>query len=162
MVFDRLTTTRSSKITDEIKKALATREVELAQAIIETDEQTAEVDVRLQKLALAQSKESGEVANDAQTEVVDELEEEIGGLRSSRKVFEELLLETHQLRTGQRLNNIDTSDGGQLLVGLINPQGRDTQIAQDISNISASRGGKGVVGVANNVDVNAFFGKSSK
>ena len=39
----------------------------MIQAIIETDEQTAEVDVRLQKLALARSKESGEVANNALT-----------------------------------------------------------------------------------------------
>ena len=127
----------------------------MTQAIIETDEQTAEVDMRLQKLALAQS-------SDARIEVVEELEEEIGGLRSSRKVFEELLSETHQLRTGQRLDNIDMSDGGQLLVGLINPQGRDTQIAQNIRNVSASRGGRGIVGVANNIDVNAFFSKSSK
>ena len=64
MVFDRLSTTHSSKITDEIKKALATRGVELIQTIIETDEQTAVADVRLQKLALAWSKESGEIADD--------------------------------------------------------------------------------------------------
>jgi len=131
-------------------------------AIIETEEQTAEVDMRLQKLALAQSKESGEQANNVQIEIVDELEEEIGGLRSSRKVFEELLSETHQLRTGQRLDNIDMSDGGQLLVGLINPQGADTQIAQNISNVSVSREGRGIVGVTNNVDVTSLFCKSSK
>lgn len=94
----------------------------MTHAIIETDQETVEVNTRLQKLALSQSNESGEHTNDSHIEIVEELEEEIGGLRSSRKVFEELLSETHYMRTGQRLHNIDISDGGQLLVGLINPK----------------------------------------
>jgi hypothetical protein len=157
-----LATARSSKITDDIKTALSTREVELAQAIRETAEQTVEVDMRLQKLALTHPKGSGEQTNGARKEVIEELEEEIVWLRSSRKMFEALLSETHQLGTGQRLDNIDMSNGGQLLVGFINPQGRDMQIAQNISNVSASRGGRGIIGVANNVDVKSFFSKLSK
>lgn len=49
------------------------------------------------------------------------------------------------------------SDGGQLLVGLINTQAKDAQMAQDISNINAKNGGMGIVGIAEGIDVNAFF-----
>jgi hypothetical protein len=146
-------------MTEDIMNTLSAHEVELAQAIIETDEQTAEVDMKLQKLALAKSKQTGEHTKyDAETDIADELKEESNALRISQRVFKELLSEAHHVRTGQRLNNIDMSDGGQLLVGLINVQG-DTQVAQDMSNVFASRGGRGIVGVANNVDVNSFFGK---
>ena len=121
------------------------------------DEQAAEVDMRLQKLSITDADQAGEQAKDGSKEVVVELREERAALCASRKVLEGLLSETHHARTGQRISNVDMSDGGQLLVGLINTQAKDAQMAQDISNINAKNGGMGIVGIAEGIDVNAFF-----
>lgn len=60
---------QSTKITDEIKNTLLTREVELTGAIKETDEQAAEVDIRLQKLSVGGVDQVGEQAKTDSTDI---------------------------------------------------------------------------------------------
>lgn len=136
---------------------LSRRETELVETIRDTDGQVAQVDRRLQMLPTVDADQSHEQFESVPTELIASLGETRAALLSSRKLFKELLSETHSARTGQRIRDVDTSDGGRLLVGLINVKGDQDQAAQDISNISARNRGMGIVGIAEGVDINAFF-----
>lgn len=134
-----------------------TREVKLTEALVATDKQAAEVEMKLKELSLRDTGQVGKQITDDSADVVEELKEEHAAIHVCRKVLEGLFSDTHHVRTGQRIRNVDVSDGGQLLVGLINTQGKYAQVAQDISDIRAKNGGKGIVGVAEGIDVTAFF-----
>jgi Fungal N-terminal domain of STAND proteins len=155
-LFNRLTTAASAKVTDDIKTGLQTKEVEISQEIVETDEQIAEVDMMLQKLSVAQATDNEDDEND-RAEAIEQLQGQRTALSASRKVLEGLVSETHHMRTGQRISAVDMSDGGKLLVGLINTDGGGREISQDIHDIKATKGGKGVVGIAQGFDVKSFF-----
>lgn len=122
--------------------------------MIELDEQDKIVGRALQKftkLSLAHNGNGGSV------EVIEQLQDQRATLDDSRKLLEGLLAEAHQIRTGQVISKIDMSDGGRLLVGLINCDNSRGEIRQEIHDVKASNNGKGIVGIAKGVDVNTFL-----
>lgn len=90
-------------------------------------------------------------------EVIKQLRYQGATLDVSEKLLESLIVEAHQVRTGQNITDINMSDGGRLLVGLFNCDDNNGRIRQDIHNVKATNHGKGVVGIAKGFDVNAFF-----
>jgi hypothetical protein len=74
----------------------------------------------------------------------------------SKQLLTELLSDTRAARTEQRMENIHMEDGGKLLAGTINTQGKE-EISQDIKDVSAVRGGHGILGVAENINIKDFF-----
>jgi hypothetical protein len=74
----------------------------------------------------------------------------------SKQLLEQLISDTRAARTGQRMENLRMEDGGKLLAGTINTQGKQ-EISQGIKDVSAVRGGRGIVGVAENVNIKDFF-----
>lgn len=90
-------------------------------------------------------------------EVIEQLRDQQATLDDSRKLLEDLLAEAHQVRTGQRITKVDMSDGGRLLVGLINCDDDNSKIHQEIHDVKATNHGKGVVGIVKGLDVNAFL-----
>ena len=148
---------RSVKMTEEIKNTLLTREAEITHAMTSTNHEIADVATCIEQMGISDhAANSPQRASDT-AEVVEVLEAERASLQSAHVVLENLLSETRFLRTGQRVRDVDMSNGGQLLVGLFNAQGKPGQIQQDISNIKANTNGKGVVGIAEGLDINAFF-----
>ncbi|KAJ5825762.1 hypothetical protein N7474_002900 [Penicillium riverlandense] len=149
-----LTSAASNPITDTIKRGLRERELAIEQDIMEIDKQDEEREMVLQEVTRAQPTDNN---NNDPSEVVEQLEDQRAALGASRKVLEDLRSETHQMRTGQRITKVEMSDGGKLLVGLINVDDGDGEIRQEIHDIKATTGGKGVVGRIKGFDVNAFF-----
>jgi hypothetical protein len=121
---------------------------------MEIDKQNEAREMVLQEVAKARPTDSND--NDS-SEVVEQLENQRAALDASRKLLEDLRSETHHMRTGQRITKVEMSDGGKLLVGLINVDNSDGEIRQEIHDVKATTGGKGVVGRIQGFDVNAFF-----
>jgi hypothetical protein len=144
-------------MTEDIRAALVTQEHKLTDATTSTDQEITQVATRMEKIGLSSAIEDNRQLGSDAAEVIEDLEAERASLHSTRVLMENLFSETHFLRTGQRIRNVQMSDSGQLLVGLLNTQGRSDQIQQDISNIKANKGGKGVVGIAEGLDINSFF-----
>lgn len=152
-----LVNVRSIKMTEEIKNTLLNREVELTQAMTSTDQGITEVVTRIEQMHFSNPSADSVLQVDDIGEDIEDLEAQRASLQSARVVEENLFSEIHFVRTGQKIRDVDMSDGGQLLVGLFNTQGQSGQIQQDFSNLKASKGGKGIVGVAEGLDINAFF-----
>ncbi|KAJ6017674.1 hypothetical protein N7451_001053 [Penicillium sp. IBT 35674x] len=148
-----LATATSSPTVNAVQEDLYIREREIAQEISKIDEQMAEARITLQKVTQAQ------LLDDHQdgAEVIEQFQYRCAALDDSRKLLESLLVETHQVRAGQKITDIDMSDGGRLLVGLINYDGDDREVRQEIHTVKATNHGKGVIGVAKGFDVNSFF-----
>jgi hypothetical protein len=138
---------------------LRTKEIELARAIIETDKEASEVDMKLQNLSIAASinEDKDDQTTSDRIRVIEQLKDQRASLSASRKAFEGLVSEAHHTRTGQRISHVNMRDGGKLLVGLINTDGGEGQAVQEIHDINAQRGGMGIVGIAKGVDINGFF-----
>jgi hypothetical protein len=126
------------------------KEMEIAQNMIELDEQDKLVGRALQNFTTHD-------CNGDSVEVIEQLQEQRATLDDSRQLLEDLLAEAHQIRTGQVISKIDMSDGGRLLVGLINIDNSRGEIRQEIHDVKASNHGKGIVGIAKGVDVNTFL-----
>jgi hypothetical protein len=61
------------------------------------------------------------------------------------------------MRTGQKITKVYMSNGGKLLVGLINVDGGPEEVCQEIYDVKATNHGKGVVGMIKGFDANSFF-----
>lgn len=88
---DRYGTTRSSHITENIKKALAAHEAEISDAIASTHRQLAEVYTSLRELRLGGAEQDHNQTPEDMASTVKQVEEERKTLNSSRKLLEELL-----------------------------------------------------------------------
>lgn len=149
----RLATATSYPTVNAIQEDLYIKETEIAQEISKIDEQLAEARITLQKVTQAQ------LLNDHQdgAEVIEQFQDQCAALDDSRKLLESLRAEAHQVRAQQKITDVDMSDGGRLLVGLINFDNDNGDVRQDIHNVKATNHGKGVIGMAKGFDVNSFF-----
>lgn len=136
-----------------MQEDLYIKETEIAQEISKIDEQLAEARITLQNITQAQ------LLDDHQdgAEVIEQFQDQCAALDDSRKLSESLLAEAHQVRAKQKITDVDMSDGGRLLVGLINFDNDNGDIRQEIHNVKATNHGKGVIGMAKGFDVNSFF-----
>ncbi|KAJ5666552.1 uncharacterized protein N7477_009000 [Penicillium maclennaniae] len=125
-----------------MQRDLRIKEIEIAQEIIEIDKQKAVAGMALQKIT------EGRLLDDPQdsAEEIEQLQDQRAALDDSRKLLEELLAEARHVRTGQTITNVDMSDGGRLLVGLINCDEDNGKVRQEIHNVKATNHGKGGCG----------------
>jgi len=87
----RYSSIRYTYITEEIRKTISTKEVEISKAITSTNTQLAEVESTLGEICLTDSiYEQGQNEEDV-TNAVKQIEEERAALGCSRKLLEELL-----------------------------------------------------------------------
>ena len=136
-----------------MREDLYIKETEIVQEISKIDEQIAKAGITLQKVTQAQ------LLDDHQdgAEVIEQFQYQCDALDVSRKLLKSLLAEAHQVRAGQKITDVDMSDGGRLLVGLINCDDDSGDVRQEIHNVKATNHGKGVIGMAKGFDVNSFF-----
>ena len=136
-----------------MQEDLYIKEREISQEISKIDEQLAEARITLQNVTQAQ------LLNDHQdgAEVIEQFQDQCAALDDSRKLLESLRAEAHQVRAQQKITDVDMSDGGRLLVGIINFDNDNGDVRQDIHNVKATNHGKGVIGMAKGFDVNSFF-----
>lgn len=136
-----------------MQENLYIKEMEITQEISKIDEQMAEARLALQNVTQAQ------LLDDHQdgAEVIEQFQDQCAALEDSRKLLESLRAEAYQVRAGQNITNVDMSDGGRLLVGLINFDDDNGDVRQEIHNVKATNHGKGVVGKVKDFDVDAFF-----
>jgi hypothetical protein len=135
-----------------MEKALHAQEINLSQEMVEIDQQSVVAEKILKKATETQSSRGQD-----HSEFIDQLQDQRATLDDSRKLLEDLLKDAHQMRTGQRITNVDMSDGGKLLVGIINCEYDKGEIHQEIHNVKATSYGKGVVGIIKGFDVNTFL-----
>ena len=108
----RLMSVRSVEMIEEITNALLIQETELKRAMTSTDQEIAAMSTRIKQMDVSgRSADILQQAGDT-AEVAEDLEVESTSLQSARVVMENLFSETHLLRTGQRIRNVDMSNGG--------------------------------------------------
>ncbi|KAJ5757133.1 uncharacterized protein N7511_007315 [Penicillium nucicola] len=148
-----LSVAASDTTSEAIQREICIKETELTQEIIEINNQKAVSEKALQSIA------EGQLLDDPQysTEAIQQLQDQDAGLDNSRKLLEELLAEVCHVSMEQTITNVDISDGGKLLVGLVNTDDDNGEVRQEIHNVKATSQGKGIVGMAKGFDVNAFF-----
>ncbi|KAJ5907617.1 hypothetical protein N7495_000299 [Penicillium taxi] len=141
-------------ISTATQSELRTKEINIAKDIIEVDNQKAFTQKALQKFTELELRED---SHQNRTQAIEQLEDQLAELDDSRRLLEELLSKTHEVHTGLTISKIDMSDGGKLLVGLINYDQAHGDIHLDVHDVKATNNGKGVVGAIKGLDVNAFF-----
>lgn len=95
-IFCRYSSIRSTNVTEDIKKAISTKEEEVSKAITSTNRQLAEVETSLRELHLRSASEEESRNAEDMTNTVEQIEEERNALNSSRKLLEELLSRTKE------------------------------------------------------------------
>ncbi|KAL4745968.1 hypothetical protein BDW72DRAFT_198133 [Aspergillus terricola var. indicus] len=140
-----------SSTSNAIQKTLQDKENEIYQKMVKVNEQIMVAQKTLQEATEAQS------IDDQNSDMIEQLQGQQDMLNDCRELLEKLFVETRQVRTGQRITKVEMSDGGRLLVGLINHDNDNGEIHQDIHDIRATNNGKGIVGVVKGFDVNAFL-----
>lgn len=131
------------------------KETEIAGTIVAKDKQMMEVKNRLQEVSIANAQKSDEAAEE-KAEVLKQINKERAALNASRNLLEGLLSNTQE-RTGIRVTNVRMSEGGQVMSGLVNTQGKYTNSNITIDNIEATSGGKGIAGIVEGVNLDNFF-----
>jgi hypothetical protein len=131
------------------------KETEIAGAVVARDKQIMEVENRLQEVSIADPQEGDEAPRE-KAEVLKQINEERAALNAARNVLEGLLSKTRE-RTRISVTNIRMSEGGQVLSGLINTQGKYTNSHVTIDNIEATSGGKGIAGIVEGINLDNFF-----
>jgi hypothetical protein len=108
IILCRYSSIRSTNITEEIKKAISTKEAEISKAISSTDMQLADVETSLGEIHLGRTgEERGQNVEDT-ANTVKQIEEERGGLDSSRKLLEELLSRAKEAATLKEASEIQS------------------------------------------------------
>jgi hypothetical protein len=133
-----------------------TKETEIAGAIVARDKQIMEVKDRFQEVSIAAPTREGDEAAEEKAEALKQINEERAALNASRNLLEGLLSKT-QARTGISVTNVRMSEGGQVLSGLVNTQGKYTNSNVTIDNIEATSGGKGIAGIVEGINLDNFF-----
>ncbi|KAL3493741.1 hypothetical protein BJX62DRAFT_235101 [Aspergillus germanicus] len=167
-----LSAAQTAETTNDIKDNLATRQTELTQMLQGLEERTANINLQLASLApeapppadsytrlVSHDRNPSTDSNhrDHHSPEGPYLAPDILNLfYHSKQLLKQLLSDTRVTRTEQRMENIHMEDGGQLLAGTINTQGKQ-EISQDIKHVSAVRGGRGILGVAEKVNIKGFF-----
>jgi hypothetical protein len=143
--------------TSEIKvMMLAGKEKEIKQEGKIVDEQIVVTETQLEQLA-STSNDQGQENEQSRLEQVDDIKQQRRLLYQYRQMCEEGQSKTHCERTGQNIKKITLSGKSHLLVGIINADGEESNIKQNIEDVSAKDDSVGVVGMARNIDTTGFF-----
>lgn len=153
----RLTTAQSHEKTEEIRKKLDDQEELLKQEIASTEQAIAQISLAQSPVGTTNRPSHVADSGDDAEHDLEDLSAQRASLQRTQDVYETLLSDVHFQRTGQKISDIEMSDGGRLLVGKINVKDGSGDIKQDIKNVKASGQGKGMVGVAEGVDIDSFF-----
>ena len=146
---------RHSHITEEVQKIVATKEVQVNEAITTIDESKTRVESELKDVYVADRNQS--ISEDAEDQVkaVEGIIEEKVALGASQIALRKMLWKTEE-RTGVTVTNIFTDDSSKVLAGVINTQGKHGTIEVVIDNIQAKKGGKVIAGIVDGVRLDNF------
>jgi hypothetical protein len=139
---------------------LAGKENKIKQQNQDLDRQIAVIETQLQQLSQLNHDQSQEIEH-SRMELVEDIKRQRSLIDQYREVCEGAQSKMHYERTGQKIKNVRMTDESNLLVGIINAEGEESKIRQEIEDISAESRSTGVVGIARNVDVSKFFGFQS-
>jgi len=89
--------------------------------------------------------------------VQQDMEEVRKSLQEYIELCEAVKSKVHEVRTGQVIKNIRTSTKGKAVVGMINMDGGESDINQNIHDIVAESEGRAIVGVVRNFNLDAFM-----
>ncbi|KAH6641883.1 hypothetical protein F5144DRAFT_565120 [Chaetomium tenue] len=81
-----------------------------------------------------------------------------GDNRRLQRACEEALKRVESARAAQKIKDLNASEDSAALAGYINT-GNNFRVDQNISNAMANNKSLAVAGIANNFDINAFFGR---
>jgi len=87
---------RNSHVTEEIKKAISTKQDEVNGAITTTDRQLVVVENKLEELKLSSDNDDAAESSQGKDEVLQQLEEEVKGVKASQKLLNELLSKSQE------------------------------------------------------------------
>ncbi|KAL9631155.1 MAG: hypothetical protein Q9164_006038 [Protoblastenia rupestris] len=87
---------RNSHVTEEIKKAISTKQDEVNGAITTADRQLVVVENKLEELNLSSDDDDAAGSSQGKDEVLQQLEEEVKGVKASQKLLNELLSKSQE------------------------------------------------------------------
>jgi hypothetical protein len=152
-----LNSCRQMQTTSEIKvMMLAGKEKEIKQQGKIVDEQIAVTETQLEQLA-STSNDQGQENEQSRLELIDNIKQQRNLLYQYRQMCEEAQSKIHCEHTGQNIKRVTLSGKSNLLVGIINADGEELNIKQNIEDVSAKDDSVGVVGIARNIDTTGFF-----
>lgn len=142
-------------MTAGIREEITKSEIGLAVAIKSTDTQITEVEKRLEAVSLRDPDQESDEASE-KARAVQQIEEEKKALRESRELLKVLLAKTEE-KSRVSVKKVDMSDGGKVLAGLVNTQGKYADAHVVIEDVKATNKGQGVLGIVEGLNLNNFF-----
>lgn len=92
----RYSSVRHSHITEEIKKAISTKQVEVKDAITTAEKQLVVLEDRLEELNLSSDDDEAAGSAEGKSEAMRQLEEELKAVKASQKLLNELLSKSQE------------------------------------------------------------------
>lgn len=122
-------------------------------AIAARDIQIMELQHRTRELLAADT--ASDLGRD-KAELLDQINQQLTALAASRKVLEGLISKSRE-RTLVKVTNVRMSEGGRVVAGLVNTQGKYSDAHLVIDTVEATSGGKCIAGIAEGVNLDSFF-----
>jgi hypothetical protein len=139
---------------------LAQKEKEIEQQGNQVDEQIAETEVQLVRVTSTSNNDQGQENEQNRLEVIEDIKQQQGILHLYRQMCKEAQAIVHSESTGQNIKQVTLSSSSRLMVGIINADGEESKIKQNIGDVSATDNSFGVVGIGRNIDTTEFFRRS--
>lgn len=155
----RRSSIRLTGMTTDIRNQTTRTQLQITAAMRVHEGQLAENEKNLADMSLndAGSGGSDEVAaTDGKSEALKQIAGLQKDLSESREILEVLLAKAKDT-SGTDIANVNVSDHGRMLSGVINTEGKYVNARVNISNLTATSGGRGVAGIVDNLDLNNFF-----
>lgn len=138
---------------------LASKENEIKQQAQDADRQIAMVETQLQQLSFANAGQ-GQKLEQSRLRLIDDVKQQRSLLDAYREVCEDAQEKIHYKLSGQKIKKVRATGTSYMLVGIINAEGEESKIKQDIEDISAETASTVVVGVARNIDIPQLISRS--
>jgi len=152
----RRSSVQHSHITEEIqKKIVATKEVQVNEAITAIEDSKIRVESRLKDISAADRKQSTSEDVEDKVQAVEGISDEKVALSASQKALRKMLSKTEK-RSEVTVTNIFTDNSSKVLAGIINTQGKHGKVEVMIDNVHSKNGGKVIAGIVDGVCLDNF------
>jgi len=149
---NRHSSLRNIHISEDIQKTIAAHEANLKQAITELNESRSRLGSELEEVSAHPPPEADDEDAEDLPRAVEEIHQQGSALGTSQNALERALAKTEN-RTGVRVTNITVDETGKVLAGLINTQGKYSQVDVTVDNVKATKGGKVIAGIVEGVTI---------
>lgn len=154
-----LNTCDSSEVTQEQRALVESKRNEMAIACQQAQHDMREVEGQLAAVSL--QTEKGAVKDGKVDQLDEDVSEQIGQLHQELKLLQTRVQFSQEvmqrLPVEQKISDIQMDDNSKIMAGLINVDGENYGMKQDISGVSATKNSRGIVGVARNVNLDNFW-----